>query len=75
MKRVRLGSAAIAAVSYNEEKRTLDVEFRDGDIYRYTHVPGFVYRELLNSESAGAFWNKIKDNYKFTRVKGADRKR
>jgi KTSC domain-containing protein len=75
MKRVRLGSAAIASVGYDENERTLDVEFRDGDIYRYVHIPKFVYRELLKAESAGAFWNQVKDNYKFTRVDAKGRKR
>jgi hypothetical protein len=75
MKRVRLGSAAIAAVKYDEEKRTLEVEFRDGDIYRYAHVPEFVYRELLKAESAGTFWNRVKDNYEFTPLDEANRKR
>ena len=74
MKRVRLGSAAIAAVRYHEEKQTLDVEFRGGDVYRYAHVPKFVYRELLKSESARAFWNQVKDNYEFTHLGEADRR-
>jgi hexokinase len=51
VKRVRLGSAAIEAVKYDEKKRTLDVEFREGDACRYMHVPEFVYRELLKAES------------------------
>jgi KTSC domain len=68
MKRVRLGSSAIASVSYDEKNKTLSVEFRDGDTYRYAHVPEFVYRELLKAESAGTFWNQLKDNYEFTRV-------
>ena len=68
MKWTRLGSAAIAAVRYDEKKRTLDVEFRDGDTYRYAHVPEFVYRELLKAESAGAFWNHIKDQFEYVKV-------
>ena len=68
VKRVRLGSAAIEAVKYDEKKRTLDVEFRDGDIYRYSHVPEFVYRELLKAESAGAFWNAIKDQFDYEKL-------
>jgi hypothetical protein len=63
MKPVRLGSSAIAAVRYDEKKRTLDVEFRGGDTYRYMHVPEFAYRELLKAESAGAFWNAIKGQF------------
>ena len=68
MKRVQLSSSAIAAVTYDKRQKTLEVEFRDGDIYRYTHVPQFVYQELLRAESAGAFWNHVKDNYEFTRL-------
>ena len=60
MTRVRLGSSAIATVKYDEKKRTLDVEFREGETYRYMHVPAFVYRELLKAESAGALENAIR---------------
>lgn len=68
MTRVRLGSAAIAAVTYDEKRRTLDVEFRDGDTYHYAHVPTFVYRELLKAESAGAFWNEVKDEFDYVKL-------
>ena len=68
MKPVRLGSAAIAAVRYDEKKRTLYVEFREGGTYRYSHVPEFVYRELLKAESAGAFWNAIKDQFEYEKL-------
>jgi KTSC domain len=68
MKRVQLDSAAIAAVTYDERRHALEVEFQDGDIYRYAHVPEFVYEALLNAESAGAFWNRMKNNYEFRRV-------
>jgi hypothetical protein len=70
-KRVRLGSAAIAAVSYDEKKRTLEIEFRGGDTYRYKHVPEFAYRELLKAESAGAFWNAIKDHFDYEKLERA----
>jgi hypothetical protein len=67
-KKVRLTSAAIAAVRYDERKRTLDVEFRGGDTYRYMNVPEFVYRELLKAESAGAFWNAIRDQFDYEKL-------
>jgi hypothetical protein len=67
-KKVRLSSAAIAGVRYDEKMRTLDVEFRSGDTYRYMHVPEFVYRELLKAESAGAFWNAIKDQFDYEKL-------
>ena len=65
---MRIGSAAMAAVTYDEEERTLDVEFRGGDTYRYMHVPEFVYRELLKAESAGVFWNSIKDQFEYVKL-------
>ena len=67
--RVRLGSAAIAAVKYDEQKRMLDVEFRGRGTYRYRNVPEFVYRELLKAESAGAFWNAIKDQFDYEKLR------
>ncbi len=47
--------------------RSLDVEFRGGDTYRYFNVSKSIYGELLKAESAGAYWNEVKD--KFTYVK------
>ena len=68
MQSVKLDSEAIAAVRYDEKRRTLDVEFRDGGIYRYSNVPEFVYRELLKAKSAGAFWNAIKDQFEYAKL-------
>lgn len=68
MKWVRLGSAAIAAVKYDQKNRTLDVEFREGETYRYMGVPAFVYRELLKAESAGALWNAIKNQFDYVKL-------
>jgi hypothetical protein len=65
---VRLDSSAIEAVRYDEKRRTLDVQFREGDLYRYVDVPEFVYRALLNAESAGAFWNAVKDQFEHVKL-------
>ena len=66
--RVRLDSSAIEGVTYEETNRTLDVEFRGGHSYRCMNVPEFVYRELLNAESAGAFWNAVKDHFDYVKL-------
>jgi len=68
MRQVRLGSSAIVAVKYDQENRTLDIEFREGHLYRYMHVPEFVYRNLLKAESAGALWNAIKDQFEYVKL-------
>jgi hypothetical protein len=66
--RVRLDSSAIEAVTYDDKSRTLDVEFREGHSYRYMHVPEFVYRELLNVESPGGFWNTVKGRFEYMKL-------
>jgi KTSC domain len=65
---VRLDSSAIEAVRYDEKRRTLDVQFREGHLYRYLHVPEFVYQALLNAESAGALWNAVKDQFEYVKL-------
>ena len=66
--RLRLDSSAIEAVRYDGNEKTLDVEFREGHSYRYMHVPEFIYRGLLNAESAGAFWNAVKDQFEYVKL-------
>jgi KTSC domain len=68
MQRVRLDSSAIEAVRYDEKRRTLEVQFREGNLYRYKHVPEFVYRALLNAESAGVFSNSVKDQFEYVKL-------
>lgn len=64
-KRVKLDSSAIAFATYGFEGCTLDLEFREGNHYRYFNVPQSVFEALLEAESAGAFWNDVKDNYRY----------
>jgi hypothetical protein len=66
--RVRLDSSAIEAVRYDEKRWTLDVQFREGHSYSYLRVPEFFYRALLNAESAGAFWNSVKDQFEYVKL-------
>lgn len=63
-------SSALAAVGYSKRLRALEVEFRDGLIYRYEQVPLPVYRELMAAESKARFYNKnIRGKYRCLRVK------
>jgi hypothetical protein len=67
-KRVAFDSAAIATATYDFVRRTLDVEFREGDTYRYLAVPQFLFEALLEADSAGGFWNSVKDNYRYEKL-------
>jgi hypothetical protein len=48
-------SSLINSVGYDPSTHTLEVEFQDGDVYRYAGVPEFLYRGLLVTPSKGAF--------------------
>jgi len=68
VKRIRLQSSAIEAVTYDDRMCTLVVKFREGESYRYFNVPEVVYQELLKADSVGAFWNGVKDYYRYERL-------
>jgi hypothetical protein len=65
-----LSSSAIARIAYDEESRTLRVEFRNGRVYEYFDLPRNVYEELLTAPSAGRYVTyNIKDVYRYARAK------
>jgi len=48
---------------------TLEVEYRNGSVYRYLDVPAYVHRELMAARSIGAYVNQnIKGKYPYRRV-------
>ena len=54
---VELQSSSLAHVAYDRRRAILEVEFRDGATYRYTGVPLRAYRDLLQADSKGAYFN------------------
>jgi hypothetical protein len=55
-------SSTIHKISYNEKEKYLEIEFRNGNIYRYYAVPLRMWK-LLNlyiecEGSAGSFFNE-----------------
>lgn len=57
-------SSVIASVGYNVVHRTLEIEFRSGDVYQYDNVPAHVYDELIDTRSAGQYFSYyIRDKY------------
>jgi hypothetical protein len=51
-------SSSIAAIGYDADNETLEVEFRSGAIYRYRHVEEDVHDRLLEAPSKDAFFNE-----------------
>jgi KTSC domain len=58
IKRVPVESTALAAVGYSKRLRALEIEFRNGAIYRYLEVAPSVYRALMNSLSKARFYQE-----------------
>ena len=70
IQRQAVDSSALAAIGYSKRLEALEIEFRDGLIYRYTGVPLRMYRELISAESKARFYNKnIRGKYYCVRVK------
>lgn len=65
-----LESTAIAAVGYSKRLHALEIEFRDGLIYRYLEVPNEIYSDLVAAESKARFYNQnIKGKFYCVRVR------
>jgi hypothetical protein len=68
-------STALATVGYSKKLHALEIEFRDGLIYRYEEVPFPTYRDLVAADSKARFYNKnIRGKYHCLRVKSARRR-
>jgi hypothetical protein len=62
MERQAVSSRAISSIGY--QAGALEIEFVDGDVYRYFLVPRGLFIEFMQAESKGAFFNeRIRDRY------------
>lgn len=67
-------SQTIHRMEYSEKDKTLDIEFRTGNIYRYLNVPPRlwkIFQLYLECEgSAGSFFNEyIKSQFSSEKIK------
>lgn len=58
MERVELQSASLKTAAYQQQGAWLELEFRNGTIYRYFRVPVEIYQELLQAQSKGQYFNQ-----------------
>ncbi|MBM3547844.1 MAG: KTSC domain-containing protein [Alphaproteobacteria bacterium] len=66
MRRHRVASTSIRSAGYDARTRTLEIEFIDGQVYRYLDVANGVYRQLMSARSKGQFVNsQIRDVYRY----------
>ena len=63
MERILITSNNLKSVGYDAETETLEIEFKNGDIYQYTRVSEYVYISLMNATSKGSYFAKnIRNN-------------
>lgn len=64
-----VSSQIISSVGYDQSSHVLEVEFRNGWLYRYEAVPYLVYKSLMTAESHGRYLKRfIVDRYPTTRL-------
>lgn len=64
MERIQVASRTVAAIGYDPESQTLEVEFTSGRVYQYKDVPPEVARAFLCASSKGRYFNgNIKNFY------------
>ena len=80
MDRIPVQSSNILSIGYDQETKTLEVEFRptknkEARVYRYFDIPYFIYSDLINSAgftSAGRYFREavVKGGYRYEEIKG-----
>jgi hypothetical protein len=69
-KPVAVNSSLLANVSYDAGQSVLQLELRDGAIYRYLDVPPVIYEGLLAAESKGSYFNReVRDCFRYARIR------
>lgn len=70
IKRVPVESKALAAIGYSKRLRALEIEFRNGAIYRYLDVPRAVHKGMMNAPSKARFYHEnIRGKYRALNVR------
>ncbi len=69
LERTPVVSSSIASVGYDAAARALEIEFRNGGLYRYRAVPREVFDGLISAASKGRFFiERIRGKFEFERV-------
>jgi hypothetical protein len=70
IRRAPVQSTALASVGYSKRLHALEIEFRNGAIYRYLEVEAAVHQELLNAPSKARFYDEnIRGKYQRLHVR------
>jgi len=63
-------SSHLAAIGYDNTTATLQVAFKDGEVYRYSNVPEWVMLDFITAKSQGRFFQQeIAQAFEYERIK------
>ena len=66
---IPVDSSNLSMIKYDEETRTLEIEFHGGRRYQYFEVPPRVFENLKTAPSKGKYFHEnIRDTYRYTRM-------
>jgi len=75
MEREKVESSSLDSVGYDPRSETLEVEFKNGGVYRYLEVPEDEWRSLRTAESKGSYLNThIKPTYRYRKLVSAKKR-
>jgi hypothetical protein len=66
-------STSLAAVGYDPANLVLEVQFKNGGVYRYFNVPYVVVEQLMTAGSIGRYFSKqIRNRFRSRRMDGGE---
>ena len=69
MTRVPVDSSNIKSLGYDDKSKTLEVEFTNGAVYRYSGVGKRTFEKLMETKSKGTYFHEnIRGKYSYERV-------
>jgi hypothetical protein len=69
MEREQVDSRNLVSVGYDEGSETLEVEFKDGNVYQYYGVPPAEHEALGSAESIGGYFSaNIRNGYSYAKL-------
>ena len=72
MHRVLVESTTLASAGHDARTAVLELQFRNGAVYQYFYVPRRVYRDLLEAQSKGGYFNQnIRARYSYRLIQAA----
>jgi hypothetical protein len=66
---VVVDSSSLRSIGYDAATLILEVEFRNGSVYRYGNVPSELWARFRHAESLGKFFQEyVRDQFETMRV-------